>query len=806
MNEANLFENILHDIRFAMRTMTKNLGFTFVVVLTLALGIGVNTAIFSLMNGILLQPLPYPQADRLLKIGKTNLANGNLVALRERLQSIDVAAVSVDTGFNLGGNGNSVRLNGNAISSNFFSLLGVMPKLGRTFQSGDEKPGQSHVVILSHEVWQTRFGGDSNIVDRSTTLDDQDYQIVGVMPANFRFSGASGQLWVPVEINPADIPGMWTFKYNIIGRLRPGMNLKAGQAEFRLVFPQVLQAIPFPLPSGFGADFDVAPLQQFSVSGIRTTLLALFGAVVLILMVACVNVANLLLARSAVRQKEMAIRAAMGASRRRIIMQLLIESLVLGLAGGAVGCIFAFLGLANLRLLLPADTPGLARVGIDAQVLGFAAIISIITSTVFGLVPALQASKPNIERTLRSNTQGSGTSGKRTRLSAILVVAEIAMAVVLVSGAGLLIKSMWVLANMSTGFNQEHLLLADITPSNDFCKKSGGCETFYRQVISRAKSLPGVKSAAITNVVPLDKFAGLPLTVEDRPESSNNPYLAWYSQVSPGYLNTMGISLLQGREFADSDNQNGLFVVLVSKSLAQLLWPGENPIGKRLKPVRSPNWGTVVGLVDDVRHFKVSPASWTANVKGDVYFSSTQIPPNAMSLVLRTSGDLSTLASELPAAVASISSVVPVSHVRTMDQVISQSVASPRSTMWLFTALAALALGLGTIGIYSVISYAVTQRAREIGIRMAMGANRSDIVRMILNQGILLTICGIVVGLASALALARVMASLLHGVGSSDPIILAIVSLVVAGGAITASYIPSRRATKVSSTLALKYE
>jgi putative ABC transport system permease protein len=806
MSNVAFFENVMRDIRFTARTMSKNFAFTFVVVLTLGLGIGVNTAVFSLINGILLQPLPYSQPGRLLRIGKSALARGNFASLQERLRTIDVATVTLDTGFNLGENGNSVRLEGNGVSSNFFRLLGISPELGRVFQPGDEKPGQSHLVILSHEVWQARFGGDRTIIGRSTTLDDIDYQIIGVMPAAFTFPAASGQLWVPVEINPADVEGTWTFKYNLIGRLRPGTNLTAARAEFRTVFPQILEAIPFPLPAGFGADVDVTLLQQSSVSGIRSTLLALFGAVILILMMACVNVANLLLARSAVRQKEMAIRASLGASRRRIIMQLLIESIFLGLLGGTLGCILASFGLMILKVLLPSDTTRLASVGIDAHVLGFSAVISIVTGMIFGLFPSVQASRPNIEQSLRSSAQGVGTSSKRKNLSAILVAAEIAMAVILVSGAGLLIKSLWVLTNLSTGLNEAHLLIADITPSSDFCKQGGGCGLFYRELMSRVSGLPGVESTAITNAVPLDKFGGIPLTVEDRPGSFTTPYLAWYFQVSPGYLGTMGISLLQGREFAESDNQKAPFVVLVSKSLAKMLWPGENPIGKRVKPVMSPNWGTVVGLVDDVRHFKVSPAPWTDNVKGDFYLSSTQIPPDAMNLVVRTRGNLSVLATELPAAAASVSSRVPVSHVRTMNQVVAMSVSSPRSIMWLFSTFASLALVLGIVGIYSVISYSVSQRTREIGIRMAMGANRSDIVMMILTQGLVLTVSGMVVGLASAVALARVMASLLPGVGPSDPVILAIVSLVVAVGATAASFIPSRRATRVSPTFALKSE
>ena len=809
MSEVSIVENLMQDIRFTLRTMFKNLGFTSVVILTLALGTGVNTAIFSLIDGILLQPLPYAEPDRLVKIGKSSLSKGNFLALRDRMQTMEVATIGLDTGFNLNTKGYSEyseRVNGNAVSSNFFSLLGVTPKLGRIFSAGDEVPGKDRLVLLSYDLWQTKFASDANIVGRSITLDDLDYQVIGVLNAGFSFPAASGVLWIPAEINITDVPGTWTFGHNVIGRLRSHATLKDAKAEFKTVFPQVLEGVPFPLPANFGADFDVNTLEEFSVSGIRTTLLALLGAVALILMVACLNVANLLLARSANRQKEIAIRAALGANRRRIFVQLLTESVVLGVVGGALGCILALFGIMGLKAVLPADTPRLATLGIDGRVLLYSGAISVLTGLIFGLAPALQLSKFDLEPALRSSGRGSGPSQKRKKISSILVVAEISMAVILVSGAGLLIKSLWVLNNLHTGFNEQHLLLADITPSNDFCKSSGSCTLFYSEVMHRVNTLPGVSSTAVTTTVPLEKFGGIPLTAEDRPESDATPYICWYFQVSPGYLNTMGISLLQGREFAETDTVKSPFVVLVSRSLAQFLWPGQDPIGKHVKPVKSPNWGTVVGLVDDVRHYKIAPASWAANVKGDVYFASTQLLPNTMSMVVRTAGDRKLLAGELQSAVASVSAMVPVSHIRTIEQVVSNSVSSPRSSMWLFTAFAVLALALGVVGIYSVISYTVTQRTREIGIRMAMGANKTKILHMVLQQGAILMLAGIAIGLVSALILVRMLASLFYGLHTSDPIIFGIVSLVVAAAAMTANYIPSRRATKVNPTVALKYE
>jgi predicted permease len=811
MREVRLIQNAIQDLRYGMRTLMKHRVFTFVVVLTLALGIGMNTAVFSLVHGILLQPLPYAQPDRLVRIGKSSLTKGILLGLQQRLRQTEVATVALDEGLNLRGDGQAVRLTGNEVSSNLFSILRATPKLGRVFRPGDEAPGADHLVILSYALWQSKFGADPRMIGRTIILDDVGREVVGVMPAGFAFPSPATQVWIPAEIDLSNPGSLWDFGYDIIGRLRPGASMAAAHAEFDAVFPQVWKTCPFPLPDWFVKEAAFGSLQDFTVSGVRATLLNLLGAVALILLIACVNVASLLLSRSTAREREMAVRAALGASRRRIVAQLLTESLLLGVVAGIVGCGLAFFGLMALKAVLPAGTQRLSSVGIDGYVLGFSAALSIISGVMFGLLPALQVSKPDIEQTLRANAQSAGTSSRRRKISAALVVAEISMAVILASGAGLLIKNLRGLSQMRTGFSEDQVLIADLTPSDAFCSQHNGCLDFYRDLASRAAGLPGVKGAALTAVVPLEALAGVPLTVQDRPDTNTSPHLAWYFQVSPAYFKTMGIPLLQGRDFNSLDGQDAPGVVIVSRALAQLLWHGSNPIGKHLKLAdarftKGTQWSTVVGMVDDVRHFKLPPANAAASLKGDVYFPFTQLPPSPMSLILRSQGDLGALGRALPGTIAAIDAAVPVSHLRTGNQIVAQSESAPRSTMWLFSIFAGLALFLAVIGIYSVLSYSVTQRIREIGIRMAMGASKAQILIMILRQGARLTLAGIILGLAGALALTRLMASLLYGVRPSDPITLIMVSAVVAVAATLATCIPSLRATRVNPTVALKYE
>ena len=801
--------NLLQDLRYGMRTQRKSIGFTFVIVLTLGLGIGVNIAIFSLVNGILLNPLPYADPGRLVSVWSEGLPKGALVAFQGRLQSVEAAGFTADTGFNLSGDGEAMRVNGNEVSSNMFTLLGAKPFLGRVFRKEDETPGQDHLVVLSYTLWQTKYAGNPEIIGRSIIIDDVPREIVGIMPRDFDYPSTTTRLWIPIVVNLGDSNDLWgPFAYQIIGRLRPGVSLEAARSEFKTVIPQVVKTFPMRMPTGFGSWAAVNPLQQVTTAGIRSALLLLLGAVALILLVACVNVANLLLARSSARQAEMSIRAALGANRWRMIVQLLTESVVLSIFGGIAGIILAYLSLDVLKALLPANTPRLDSASINGSVLVFAAGLSFITALVFGPVAAFKSSRPNIEEGLRSNTAAAGMSRFRNRLSAVLVVAEIALAVILVSGAGLLIKSLWTLDQINTGFVSDHLLTARITPTQDICDKTSQCVEYYRRMLDQVRNLPGVKHAAVVDSVPLD---GLPVTVmnvQDQPESLTSPYRAWRFRISPDYLATMGIPLLQGRNFNDSDRDGTQGVALVSKTLAETIWPHQNAIGKQVKPTWLKDWRTVVGIVDDVRKYKAPPGDWVTSIKGDIYYPSTQGGVGDMTLLVRTGGtdDVSALGHEISALITTMSPTVPISDLRTMDKVIAKSVEAPRSNMWLFAGFAALALVLGIIGIYSVISYSVSQRTREIGVRMALGANRAAILKMMLGYGSRLTLVGIILGIVGALALSNLIASLLYGIRATDPLTFVIVSAVVTLAALTAAYVPSQRATKVDPTVALKYE
>jgi len=800
---------VFQDIRFALRTMVIHAEFSAVVVLTLAMGIGVNTAIFSLVNGVLLRPLSFDRPNELVKALNRSLPKGGYVALRERLQRLDVACYAHESGFNLTNNGETVRVVADGISSNLFSVLGVKPILGRDFTREDELPGRREVII-GYNLWQSQFGGDRGIIGRNVMLDDVGHEVVGVMPQGFNFPGSS-QIWGAFDVNPS-ADDFWGWGYNVIGRMRPGADLAAVRAEFKGVFPQVVSTFPFAVDPHLVPEADVSLLQQYQVAGVQKMLLMLLAAVTVILLVACVNVANLLLTRSTARQKEMAVRSALGGSRGRIMSQLLTESVILGLAGGALGLALGWISLGFLKSMMPADTPRLAEVAIDRHVLAFSTILSFVVGLIFGTLPAVHASRPDIEQVLRANASTSGASRRRNQTSAILVIAEIAMAVVLVSDAGLFIKSLWRLSNMNTGvLQEERLLIGNVTPSWAFYKSGDQCAGFYRDVLESVNHLPGVKSAALADTLPLENAFGGLIAAKDQPESVTSPYATWTFTVSPGYLKTMGIPLLRGRDFTMADRKGSPAVVLVSRNLAGAMWPGQNPIGQlvsfaTLKEKRE--WSTVVGLVEDVQHYSSVPG-FNSGARGDLYFASTQgtsMLPYFLNIVVRSEGDLPDMQKQVAGAIAHINSSVPMSKWRTMRQIVSRSTATNRSTTRLFVLFAGLALFLGVVGIYSVISYTVIQRTREIGIRMALGADRPQILRMIVRHGAILALIGLALGTAGAIALNQVISSQLYDVKPNDPLTYVIVAALVAIAAILATLVPSFRATKVNPTVALHCE
>jgi putative ABC transport system permease protein len=804
-----LFEQTAQDWRFAFRSFAKNPGFAAVVIVTLALGIGVNTAIFTLVNSILLRPLSFPEPEQLVNASYTGpLPQGAVVGFQQRLKTMELAAYSLGSGFNVSGDGTAVHINGTETTSNLFSLLGVNPLLGRTFRPGDELPGKDRLAILSYGFWQTRFGGSPAVVGRSITVDDIPREIIGVMPADFTFPAASIQLWIPGRV---DNKNLWAdFRYWMIGRMKRDVSLARARAEFKANAPQVVAAFPWQMGNDYIPMFDIGLWSHDTAGGVRSTLLILLAAVTLILMVACANVANLLLARSSARQREIAIRSALGASRGRVIRQLLTESMLLALAGGVAGVLLAFFGLDLLKSVLPSYTFRLAEVHIDQYVLGFSVLLSLFTGVFFGVMPAFHATRIDVEQSLKAGGQASGQSRNKQRLSSSLVAAEVALAVVLVSGAGLMIKSLFVLTRGETGIQRDHLLTAALTPSSSFCHQNHGCQDFYADVLQQVRALPGVEIAAISDGIPLYYVSRTVLAVEGSSEfTAQKPYNIWEFTVNADYLPAMGITLLRGRNFESGDQAGSTKVVLIEKRLADLFWPGQDPLGKRVTLSWMKDWRTVVGVVQDVRPYNILPDDYAAKIGGGVYFPTSQGFqgfPEDLNLIIRTDGDPAIVAHQLPAVVARVNSTVPVSKIRTMDQIIRLSVAEPRSTMWLFTVFASLALVLGLVGIYSVISYSVSQRGREIGIRMAIGARNWDVVKMILRRGCLLTTLGVFAGLGGALILTQLMSSLLHGVQPIDRWTLIAVALGVEITSAVATFIPARRAARVNPMIALKYE
>jgi len=810
-----LLETLFQDLAFALRTLRKNPGFAAVAILTLALGIGANTAIFSLVNGVLLRPLPFANPDRLVST-TSYYPKGPFVVMRQHSRTMDFAAHTDLTEFNLTNVDSPVRLSGSSVSSNWFSVLGVRPELGRTFRDGEDQPGKSNLVILSHSLWQRRFGADPNIVGHSITLDGQPHEVVGVMPPEFRWPSPKTDLWVPLTLDPRDIGDYWGASYMpMIARLRPGATLEQARVDLTELRPQILAAYAWRMPDDSFKKSTVVTLHEAIVGDVRARLVILLGAVGLLLLIACANVANLLLARAATREKEIALRTALGAGRWRIVRQLVTESVLLSVLGAVLGLGIAYYGLSALKSTLPADTPRLASVAVDSRVLAFTAILAIFTGLLFGAMPAAGASRVDLTKALKTGGEKSGTA--KHGLSSGLIVAEVAIAAVLVISAGLLVKSLWKLSNADTGFQREYILTARITPNQSFCSVSGRCQAFYEDLLNRVRALPGVKDAAAADGLPLSGiWETIPSNIENltTPPGAHVPMLM-ERVITPDYLRIMRIPLLQGRGFTAADaGESSQRVALISKSTAEHYWPGQDAIGKHIKPRWLNNWWTVVGIVGDVREATMTQdvPEW---IDGEMYTPfgphsvagrGPETTPAEMTLLLRTTDDRLQTGTDLQSVVAELNRDVPVSQVETLSGWVSDAVAGPRSTASLFSIFALLALALGAVGIYGVISYSVAQRTREIGIRIALGARRQEVLLLILRQSARLAFVGIAIGIICAFFLTRLMASLLYGVGAADPATYFGVSVLLAAVAIAASYLPARRAMRVDPVVALRHE
>jgi predicted permease len=807
-----LMQTAWQDLRYGLRVLAKNPGFTAIAVLTLALGIGANTAIFSLVEGILLQPLPYPSPEQLVSV-TGSYPRGAFVAMREQVRALDVATYAEGHQFNLSGQGEPVRLAGTFVSAELFSVLNALPEKGRTFYPGEDAAGQDNYVILSHALWEQRFAGDPAIVGRSIELEGVNRQVVGVMPESFRFPSATTELWIPLHNDPRAVFEYWAGDYMpVVGRLRRDVGIAEAGAEIRTFQSRVSALFPWAMPASWNADVSVVPLQNGMVADVRVRLVLLLAAVALVLLIACANVANLTLSRAATREKEINIRFALGAGRQRIARQLLTESVLLASMGGLLGLFFASAGLSLLRAALPADTPRLADVHINWQVLVFTGGLAMITGLVFGLAPALQSSRRDqvLTDALKSGGRGSVVSVSQ-RLRSSLVAGEVAFAVLLVIAAGLLLRSFWALSHVNPGFRAQQVVTARITPNESFCNDAARCLGFYRDVLEQLRNSPGVTSAALVNTLPLGgRVSKRSLDVEDLNPAEISP-LFWLEIITPDYFRTMGISRLAGRAFTDSDT-TGAPVAMVSAETARRFWPNESAIGKHVRLLDEKEWRTIVGVTQEVRAYDLQQnvPNW---IRGTAYVPynrtatlETRRIPAEMTVAIRMASNTTQAGAMLRRVVTDLNPQVPVSEVKTMSAVVSEAAATPASTASLFVTFAGLALLLGMIGIYGVLSFLVSKRTREIGIRMALGAQRRDVLLLIIKEGAKFSFVGVVLGVAGAFVVTRLLASQLYGVTATDPITYAAVAIAMTVVTLLACYIPARRAMRIDPLVALRYE
>lgn len=806
-------ETLLRDIRYGLRILLKSPGFAAAAVFTLALGIGANTAIFSLVNGILLVPLPYAKPDQLVSVTGT-YPRGAFVAMRQQVHSMDVAAYTEGHEFNLTGQDEPMRLTGTLVSAELFSVLGVRPALGRTFGPGEDAAGQDNYVILSNALWQQRFGGDTSIIGRAIEIEGTSRQVLGVMPGDFHFPSNKTQIWLPLHNDPRDTVAYWATDFMpVIGRLRPGVSLAQARSEIRIFQSHLSELFPWHMPSDWNADISVVALQDSLVSEVRARLLMLLGAVGLILLIACANVANLTLARAATREKEVAIRSALGAERGRITRQLLTENLLLALLGGVVSLSMAKAGLILLKYALPAGTPRLADVYIDWRVMLFTGGLAVLTGVLFGITPAIQSSRAGFAQLLRSSERGATLSVSQ-RLRSALAVAEVAFATLLIIAAGLFIRSFWALSHVDRGFQSERIVTARITPSEPFCGNTGRCLSFYGSLLEQAQATAGVRDAALINTLPLGgRVAKRSLDVEDYvvPPGKTSP-LFWLDVVTPDYFHVMGIRILAGDGFPKHGESGNPALAVVTESTARRYWPGQSAIGKHLRFAGDTEWRTVAGVISDVRAYNLEknlPDFFEGSLYVPLAPNATQEDrrvPTEMTIAVRTTLDETQVGAMLRRIVAELNHDVPVSEVRTMDEIVSEAASTPASTTSLFVTFAGLALLLGLVGIYGVLAFLVSRRTREIGVRIALGAQRIDVLWLVLKEGAKFTITGITLGLVGAFVVTRWLSSELYGIGAIDPLTYGCVAGIVALVTMLACYVPSRRALEVDPLIALRSE
>jgi putative ABC transport system permease protein len=800
-------QTLFQDLRYAARMLLKTPGFTAIAILTLALGIGANSAIFSVVNAVLLRPLMYKDSEKLIRIyeglpqgGTGSVSVPNLKDWREQNDVFAEIAAYQWGNFNLAVQDQPERIIGANVSSEFFEVLGTPAQLGRTFQKGEDQAGGNRVVVLSDQLWRKNFGADANLVGKNISIGGENFSVIGIMPPQFKFF--SSQMWVPLVFTEQQLASRGSHAFNVLGRLKQDRTLAQAREEMTTIARRLEQQYP---EQQENRSIKLVPLQEDNVRVIRPALFLLLGAVGLVLLISCTNVANLLLSRAAARRSEIAIRAALGAKRGRLIQQFLTESVLLSLLGGLCGLLLAKWGTDVLVSMATGYLPVMTEISLDWRVLGFTLALSLLTGIIFGLAPALHISKTDLQDAIKDGASG-GASRRGSWLRGLLVVAEVAAALVLLVGAGLLLKSFLHLQRVNPGFRTENVLTMRISLPDGKYKSAGATTGFYRELLDRVAPLPGVEASGVINLLPVLQggYNGEFTIVGQEPDRSGKPPLVEIRTISPDYFRALGVPLVAGREFNARDQETSEPVAIVNQTFARRLIPNQDPLGKYIQDDKAPGI-KIVGVVGDVKQFGL-----IAPTMPELYTPYTQPPgpgtTQTMSLVVRTTADPEALAPTLRKEVLSVDPAQPVYEVQTMEAVIGKAVSYQRLNMQLLGIFATLAMTLAVIGIYSVMSYQVSQHTREIGIRMALGAQPWHVLRLILRQGLTLTFIGVVLGVAGAFALTRLLGSLLFGVTNTDPITYVVVSLLLIFVALLACIVPARRATKVDPLLALRYQ
>ncbi|HQR35390.1 MAG TPA: ABC transporter permease, partial [Blastocatellia bacterium] len=790
-------ETLLQDLRFGIRTLTKSPGFAIVALLTLALGIGANSAIFSVINAILLRPLAYQNPDQLVLINhnyqkinlKASVSAFGYTHYRDNAKSFE--SISAITGWaaNLTGEGEPERLTGQTVTANFFDLLGAKAAMGRTFAVGEDSEGKNRVVVLSHGFWQRRFASDKSILNKTLSLNGENYTVVGVMPPSFQYGREIGMivdLWAPIVFTPQQLsPDSLTNEFlSVVGRLRVGVTQEQAQAEMRNIASNLRQQY---MQGADATNWDLllTSFRQFVVGDISTMLWIVMLVVGFVLLIACANVANLLLARAAARQKEIAVRTALGAGRWRIIRQLLTESVLLSVVGGALGLLIGYWGVKALVSLNEDRIPRASEISLDWRVMLFTFGVSIVTGVLFGIVPALQTTRADLHETLKEGGR-SGSAATKQWIRSSLVVVEIALALAVLVGAGLLVKSFLHVQQVNPGFNPQGLLTMQLSLPATKYSEAPQRANFYKQVISDVRSLPGVQSVGAISVLPLSgggSSGSFRIEGRDIPQGQSMPHGARWA-ATPDYFKTMGIPLIRGRYFEERDTAESLPVAVIDQSLAQKYWPNEDPVGKRISFEGTPDkriWREIVGIVGHVKHTDLEGES-----RAQYYMPHQQRPQAGMALVIRTPNDPNALSGSVRGVIKTADGDLPVFRVRTMDQFVADSMTQRKFALLLICVFACLALLLSAIGLYGVMAYSVTQRTHELGLRMALGAQASDVLKLVVKQGMLLAVVGLGLGVVGAIFLSRLMKTMLFNVSATDPLVFVGIALTLAAVALLA--------------------